>query len=156
MTTTTMPDSYYRTLLMKGKNEKLQELADLASRNRTPSEAKRVAEEAQNILRDLAELDEKLLLAIDGPGGLDYREDLVIYVSIIKYLTAQEIPASEDELTKELIRGQFPGYKNERLLAIRVGRCVRAYTSGAAKVNPKLKYRNRLVGLPGWSDKMFS
>jgi len=149
-----MTDSYYRTLLIDGKARKLRELADLASKERSASEAKRYAAEAQSILRDLAELDEKLAAA-DGPSGLDYRDDAEINIPIVRFLTAIERPATQSEITKDLIRGRFRGYKDEYNMAIRVGRCVRSYDVGKPKDNPKLKVKNDLVGLPGWPDSMF-
>jgi hypothetical protein len=155
MTSSTMTDSYYKTLLIEGKKNKLLELAGLASRDRKPSEAKRYAAEAQSILRDLAELDDKLS-ATDGIAGLDYREDVEVNVSIVRYLMNRNGPAGEDEITKELIRGRFPGYKDERKMAIRVGRCIRSYMVGKPSENPKLKVKNGFVGLPEWPDKMFS
>jgi hypothetical protein len=151
-----MTDSYYKTLLLEGRAKKLQELVALASKDRPAIEAKRFKEEAQRILRDLAELDDKILVESDGPGGLDYREDVGINVSIVRYLTNRGGPATEAEITSDLIRGQFPGYKDAHRLAIRVGRCVRSYTVGRPSENPKLKVRKNLVGLIEWPDKMFS
>jgi len=147
-----MPDSYYRNLLLEGKRKKLQELADLASKERTPSEARRFAAEAQSVLGDLAELDEKIAMT-DGPTGLDYRGDTEINISVVRYLTAIGRPATEGEIIRELIRGQFPKYKDAHKMAIRVGRCVRSYDVGKPSENPKLRIRKDLVG---WPDKMFS
>lgn len=149
-----MPDSYYMKLLLDGKANILRELAALASKERPTDAAKRFAAEAQILLRNLAELDEKLL-ANDGPGGLDYREDVEINVSIIRFLAQIGRPAKNDELTKELIRGQFPGYKDMKSMGIRVGRCIRSYVVGKPSENPKLKVKNNLVGLPDWPDEMF-
>ncbi len=154
MTDSVMTDSYYRILLLEGKAKKLQELADLASQERKPADAKRFAASAQTILRDLAELDDKLSTA-DGPGGLDYREDAEINIPIVKYLTYLNRPAAEAEITKELIRGRFRGYKDEHKMAIRVGRCIRSYVVGKPSENPKLKVKKGLVGLPEWPDQMF-
>jgi hypothetical protein len=156
MTTITMADSYYQTLLIEGKTRKLQALVDLASRDRSPGEAKKYAAEAQTILRDLAELDERILASEEAPTGLDYRDDTQVYIAIVRYLTHLGHPASEAEITKELIRGKYPGYRNSRVIAIRVGRCVRSYDTGRGKDNPKLKYKRGLVGLPEWPDKTFS
>src|SRR6516225_4720009 len=134
-----MPDSFYKDLLFEGKERILRDLAELASRDRSPSDAKRYAAEAQTLLRSLAELDDKIAQATDGPGGLDYREDVNINTAIIKFLTHQGRAATQDELTKELIRGQFPGYKDANRMGVRVGRCIRAYTLGKPSENPKLK-----------------
>jgi hypothetical protein len=151
----TMTDSYYRTLLLEGRTKKLQQLAELASGDRTASEAKRVAVEAQSILRDLAELDEKLLPVGEASGA--YSDSKNVKESILLYLEQLGRPVSEAELTRELLRGRHPGYKDgEYSMSVRVGRSVQSYVSGAAKVNPKLKYKNLLVGLPDWPDKMFS
>jgi hypothetical protein len=126
-------------------------LADLASKDRTPSEAKRFAAEAQTILHDLAELDEKLS-ETDG----DYSDDLEVHVPIVQYLNKIKRSATVSELTEELIRGRFPGYRDKRRMAIRVGRSVRSYDVGKPSENPKLKLENGLVGLPSWPNKMFS
>lgn len=149
-----MSDSYLKTLIQEGRQKQLRELVALASRDRTPSEAKRYAAEAQAILRKLEDL-EGANLDLDGPSGMDYREDVEINVSIIRFLENVKRPATQSELTKELIRGQFPGYKDARKMGIRVGRCVRAYVLGGPSENPKLKYKYDLVGLPTWPDKMF-
>ena len=146
-----LTNSYYQSLLIEGKAKKLLQLAELAKKDRTPGEAKRYGAEAQAILRDLAELDDKLSLA-DGPAGLDYRDDAEINMPIVKYLTQVNRPATENEIVEDLIRGQFRGYKDERLLAIRVGRCVRSYTLGKPSEN---KVKRGLVGLANWPDKMF-
>ncbi|HVJ07095.1 MAG TPA: hypothetical protein VM554_01800 [Acidisarcina sp.] len=150
-----MSDSYYRTLLIDGKNRKLQELADLASKERTPAKAKQYADQAQAILRDVDEIDAKLAFE-EGPAGLDYRDDAEMNFSIIRFLTHSNRPASEEEITADLIRGQFRGYKDKRKMAIRVGRCVRAYAVGRASSMPKLRVRNNLVGLADWPNEMFS
>jgi hypothetical protein len=142
-----MSDSYYKSLLLDGKTKKLQELADLATKGRTPSETKRYAAEAQSILLDIAELDDKL-----ADGTADYTEVAEMNVAIVHFLTEIKEPATKSVITKELIRGQFRGHKDERKMAIRVGRCVRAYVVGKASENPKLKERNGLVGLPLWPD----
>jgi hypothetical protein len=151
-----MTDSYVKDLLREGRAKKLRELADLASKDRTPSEAKRFAAEARAILLQLAEVDKQLSTTdglVDSP---DYSKDRNVNVSIVRYLKELERPVTESELIKELIRGQYPGYKNAKDIGISVGRCARAYDRGVAKVNPKLKYKNRLVGLPEWPDEMFS
>jgi hypothetical protein len=151
-----MTDSYYKILLFEGREKKLQELVALASKDRPAIEAKRFKEEALRIIRDLAELDDKILVESDGPGGLDYREDVEIHVSIVRFLTNRGGPATEAEITSDLIRGQFPGYRRERNMAIRVGRCIRSYTVGRPSANPKVKVKKNLVGLVEWPDKMFS
>jgi hypothetical protein len=155
-----MPSSFIKTLLIDSKAKKLQELVDLAAKDRTPVEAKRYAAQAQQILDHLAELDEQILnfkATEDGglPGGMDYREDAVISTAIIRYLTNRDKPASESEITNELIRGQFRGYKDPRKMAIRVGRCVRSYTFGKPSENPKIRVHNDLVGLIDWTDDRF-
>jgi hypothetical protein len=150
-----MTDSYYETLLLEGRAKQLQELAGLASKDRSPTEAKRFAAEAQAILRNLAELDEKLSIT-EGLSGLDYRDDAEMNVAVIRFLSTIDRPATEGEITKELIRGRFRGYKDERKMAIRVGRCIRSYQLAKASENPKLKARNERVGLVEWPDKMFS
>lgn len=148
-------ESYYRKLLREGSAKKLQELADLGLRDRAPSEVKRYAEEAQSILRDLAELEEKIRDASDGPGSQDYSGHTEINTAVVHFLSQVERPASESEITKVLIRGRFPEYRNKHKMAIRVGRCIRSYTVGKPSENPKLKVKNDLVGLASWPDKMF-
>jgi hypothetical protein len=151
-----MPDSFYRTILIRGKAEKLQELADLASKDRTPAKAKQYAAEAAAILHDLSVLEDKIASTVEGPTGLDYRDDTEIYVAIVRFLSEVKMPVSEKEIIEELIRGQYPGYRDKHSFPIRVGRSIRSYVVGNPKVNPKLIVKNHLVGLPEWSDKIFS
>lgn len=145
-------DSFYRSLLLQGKAQKLQELCSLATEGRTPAQARMVQARAESILRDLAEIDEKLTSG--GTPEVGYKPGAMFEV-IVEQLTRNQKPMTQDDLTQELIRGQYPGYRDERKMAIRVGRCVRAYVFGRAKENPKLKMVGELVGLPEWPDSRF-
>jgi hypothetical protein len=131
----------------------MKELVNLAARDRSPVDAKRYAAEARTIIRDLEDLSGKLDL--DAPDGMDYRQDVEINAAIVRFLEHANRPATESEITNELIRGQFPGYKDARKTSIRVGRCVRSYTVGKASQNPKLQVRYGFVGLTEWPDKLF-
>lgn len=145
-------DSFVHSLLLKGKSQKLKELCDLAAEGRTPAQARSYQLRAERIVLDIAEIDDRLMSG--GTASSDYRTGAMHEV-IVDYIARVQHPVTQDDLTQELIRGQFPGYRDERKMAIRVGRCIRAYVFGRAKENPKLKIVGDLVGLPDWPDERF-
>jgi hypothetical protein len=148
---------FYKLLLVEGRQRKLRELVGLATQDRTPAQARAITAAAEAILLDIDDLEMRIHAGDEAaPSGLDYRDDIAINVPIIRYLTTTNRPATEDELTYELIRGRFRGYKDGRMLAVRVGRCIRAYTVGRPSISPKLKVVGDLVGLAEWPDSQFS
>jgi hypothetical protein len=155
--TTIMPDSYHLKLLVEGRKRKFEELADFASQDRADAKAKEFAKAAKAILQIIADLDMKIAEAEEEPvGGLDYRDDLEIHVAIRRFLAQIDRPMTQLDLTTELIRGKFPGYKLANF-PIRVGRSIRSYTTGAtASQNSKLRELKGRVGLAEWSDKKFN
>lgn len=136
---------FYRTLLLEGRTRLLRQLVQLA---KDPLEAER-------ILADIDQLNDKLMQAEDAPTGLDYSADTEPNVAIARWLNETGRPATHEQIVRELVRGHYPGWRNARKVDISVGRCIRSYLVGSPNVKPKFKVVRGRVGLPDWEDDRF-
>jgi hypothetical protein len=136
---------FYRTLLLEGRTRLLRQLVQLA---KDPLEAER-------ILADIDQLNDKLMQAEDSPAGLDYSAHTTPNVAIARWLKQTGRPATQNQIVQELVRGHYPGWRNAKTVDISVGRCIRSYLVGSPNVKPKFKVINGRVGLLDWEDERF-